>query len=198
MNLRFANLEETRKGRKISGKSSSNNFTTKIYKVIAVRTLNRGQKLYKVAEIDTNNTNHIAWLDRTQVQKIHPETLLSTGRTIQEEEIYLNREESSDDEDMVTVKPKKQKKQKSISQWHSKEWANLLKGKEFNDEGQDWVIVDALWDKTDKRYGAIYIPQGTRNIQKNREYTPILELLEDSSVKWKNSWNFDKYIDALS
>jgi len=199
MSLRFANLEETRKGRKITGKSSSNNFTTKIYKVIAVRILNKGQKLYKVADIDISNKKQIAWLDRTQVQKIHPETMLSTGRTIQEEEIYLNREDSSDEEDVVTIpKPKKQKKQKPISQWQSKEWANLLRGKEFNDEGKDWVIVNALWDKTDQRYGAIYIPIGTRNIQKNREYTPILDLLEDSSVKWKIPWDFDKYVEALS
>ena len=207
MALRFANLEETRKGRKITGKSSSNNFTTKIYKVIAVRTLKKGQNLYKVADIDTSNTKHIAWLDRVQLQKIHPETMLSTGRTIQEEEIYLNREDSSDDEDLVTgfagaegtiPKAKKQKKQKPISQWQSKEWANLLRGKEFNDEGKNWVIVDALWDKIDQRYGAIYIPIGTRNIQKNREYQPILELLQDSSVKWKIPWDFEKYVEALS
>ena len=61
MSLRFPSLEETRKGRKITGKSASNNFTTRIYKVIGVRTLNRGQKLYKVADIDQSNTNHIAW-----------------------------------------------------------------------------------------------------------------------------------------
>lgn len=74
----------------------------------------------------------------------------------------------------------------------------MLKDKEFNDEGKDWVIVDALWDRTDKIYGAIYIPLGTRNIQKNREYQPILELLQDSSVKWKIPWDFEKYVEALS
>jgi hypothetical protein len=201
MSLRFPSLEETRKGRKITGKSASNNFTTRIYKVIGVRTLNKGQKLYKVADIDTtSNTKQIAWLDRTQVQKIHPETILSTGRSIQEEEEFLNTEASdSDIEADVLPKPKqRQKKQKPISQWQSEEWSNLLKDKEFNDEGQDWVIVDALWDRTDKIYGAIYIPVGTRNTQQNRQYTPILELLEDSSVKWKIPWDFEKYVEALS
>jgi hypothetical protein len=115
MALRFANLEETRKGRKITGKSSSNNFTTKIYKVIAVRTLKKGQNLYKVADIDTSNTKHIAWLDRVQLQKIHPETMLSTGRSIQEEEDFINTEASdSDSEADVPPKPEKQKKQKPM------------------------------------------------------------------------------------
>ena len=81
MSLRFPNLEETRKGRKITGKSASNNFTTRIYKVIGVRTLIKGQKLYKVADVDQSNTKHIAWLDRTQLMKIDPNTKLSTGRT---------------------------------------------------------------------------------------------------------------------
>jgi len=200
MSLRFANIEETRKGRKISGKSSSNNFTTRIYKVIAVRTLNKGQILYKVADIDTSNKKEIAWLDRTQIQKIHSETILSTGRSIQEEEEFLNTEASdSDIEADVLPKPKQRhKKQKPISQWQSEEWSNLLKGKIFNDEGKNWVIVDALWDRIDKIYGAIYIPIGTRNIQKNREYQPILELLQDSSVKWKIPWDFEKYVEALS
>jgi hypothetical protein len=126
--------------------------------------------------------------------------MLSTGRTIQEEEEFLNTEASdSDIEADVLPKPKqRQKKQKPISQWQSEEWSNLLKGKIFNDEGKNWVIVDALWDRIDKIYGAIYIPLGTRNIQKNREYQPILELLQDSSVKWKIPWDFEKYVEALS
>ena len=202
MSLRFPNLEETRKGRKITGKSASNNFTTRIYKVIGVRTLNKGQKLYKVADIDQKNTKHIAWLDRVQLMKIDPETKLSTGRTVLEEEKYINREESdveSDDDAVVATKPKqKQKKEVPLKDWKSAQWKELLKDREFVDDKIDWIITDVRYMPEEKTYAAIYIEKGKKDIQANREYTPILELLEDGGVKWKTSWDFARYIDALS
>jgi len=199
MSLRFPSLLETRKGKKVSGKAASNTWSTSIFKVVDVRILKRGQRTYMVKNIDPRISKKIGYLDRTQVQKIDPTTKLSTNRTIKQEEEFLNREESdSDSEEDLPPKPKKQEKQKKISQWQSAEWTRLLKGKIFTDEGVDWTIVFAAYDDEEKVYGAIYTKKGDKNIQRNREYTPVLELLIDQDIVWKDPWDRAPYIKALS
>ena len=68
MNLRFPNLEETRKGRKITGKSASNNWSTHIYIVTKVRELSKGQKTYQVDNINPRERKQTGFLDRTSVK----------------------------------------------------------------------------------------------------------------------------------
>ena len=198
MSLRFPSLLETRKGKKVTGKAASNTWSTSIFKVVDVRVLKRGQRTYMVKNIDPMITKRVGYLDRTQVQKIDPNTKLSTGRTIEEEEEFLNTEDSDSDQEDVLPKQKKQKKQKPISQWKSLDWSNLLKDKEFRDQGVDWTIVFAAYDDEEKVYGAIYTEKGKKNIKKNREYTPILELLLDEDIVWKEEWDVKPYIKALS
>ena len=78
------------------------------------------------------------------------------------------------------------------------QWKDLLKDREFVDDEIEWIITDVRYMPEEKTYAAIYIEKGKKDIQANREYTPILELLEDGGVKWKTSWDFERYIDALS
>ena len=65
---------------------------------------------------------------------------------------------------------------KPVKEWKSKEWKKELVGKEFTDENTRWIIVDVLYDRSEKVYMAIYIPKGEKNVAKNRERTPLKEI----------------------
>ncbi|MAD25357.1 MAG: hypothetical protein CMO44_14415 [Verrucomicrobiales bacterium] len=94
-------------------------------------------------------------------------------------------------------KPKKVKKTKPLSEWKSKEWRALLNDKQFKDEGGRWIIVDVKYDPSEKLYWAVYTKIGAKNIKKNREFTPILELLEDKKVVWSGGLDVKKYARAI-
>ena len=92
------------------------------------------------------------------------------------------------------TKPEKVKKTKPLSEWKSKEWRALLKDKQFKDEGGRWIIVDVEYDRSEKLYVALYTRIGAKNIQKNREFTPILELFTDARVVWSENLDVKKFI----
>jgi len=162
MNLRFPNLEETRKGRKITGKSASNNWSTQIYTVTRVRELAKGQRTYQVENINPREGKQTGFLDRTSVQKVDPDTLLSSGRTIQQEYEWYN-EDSSDEEDeddkvqKVIPKATRSAKEKLVQRLLSrsaKEWTRALKGKEFTNNTDDSrsIIEDVEYRKGPKKW----------------------------------------------
>ena len=115
-----------------------------------------------------------------------------TGR-----DLYIEREEV-EPEPETTAKPQQQPKKlepKPIQQWKSAEWKAALKNKEFTDDGIRWMIVDVLYDRSEKVYMAIYIPRGEENISKNRERTPLKEIFE--LAKDAEDWVKPEYLAAV-
>ena len=70
-----------------------------------------------------------------------------------------------------------------------------MKNKEFTDDGIRWMIVDVLYDRSEKVYMAIYIPRGEENIAKNRERTPLKEIFE--LAKDTEDWVKPEYLAAV-
>ena len=98
----------------------------------------------------------------------------------------------------TTAKPQQQSRKlepKPIQQWKSAEWRNALKDKEFTDDGIRWMIVDVLYDRSEKVYMAIYIPRGEKNIAKNRERTPLKEIFE--LAKDTENWVKPEYLSSI-
>ena len=162
MNLRFPDLQETRKGRKVTGKSASNNWSTQIYIVTKVRELSKGQRTFQVDNINPRERKQTGFLDRTSVQKVDPDTVLSSGRTIQQEYEWFN-EDSSDeeeeDDDDVQKMPKatrstKEKLVQRLLSRSAKEWTRVLKGKEFTNDADDSrsIIEDVEFRKGPKKW----------------------------------------------
>jgi hypothetical protein len=96
------------------------------------------------------------------VQKVDPDTLLSSGRTIQQEYEWYN-EDSSDEEDeddevqKVIPKSTRSAKEKLIQRLLSrsaKEWTRALKGKEFTNDtdGTRSIIEDVEYRKGPKKW----------------------------------------------
>jgi len=166
MNLRFPQLSETRKGKKVTGKSSSNNWSTDVYKITKVRTLSKGQKTYAVSNIDPDGQQKSGFLDRTQILKIDPETMLSTGRTVAEQDSYLNRDEDEDDDDGLlqeeddseTTKRKtrsdKEKEIRRLVAFSGKDWTKLLKNKQFDDQDGTLSTVESV---EYRRFGNLWV-----------------------------------------
>ena len=162
MNLRFPDLQETRKGRKVTGKSASNNWSTQIYIVTKVRELSKGQRTFQVDNINPRERKQTGFLDRTSVQKADPDTVLSSGRTIQQEYEWFN-EDSSDeeeeDDDDVQKLPKatrstKEKLVQRLLSRSAKAWTRVLKGKEFTNDADDSrsIIEDIEYRKGPKKW----------------------------------------------
>ena len=162
MNLRFPDLQETRKGRKVTGKSASNNWSTQIYIVTKVRELSKGQRTFQVDNINPRERKQTGFLDRTSVQKVDPDTVLSSGRTIQQEYEWFN-EDSSDeeeeDDDDVQKLPKatrstKEKLVQRLLSRSAKAWTRVLKGKEFTNDADDSrsIIEDIEYRKGPKKW----------------------------------------------
>ena len=57
------------------------------------------------------------------------------------------------------------------------------------------VVVDVLYDRSEKVYMAIYIPRGEENISKNRERTPLKEIFE--LAKDTEDWVKPEYLAAV-
>ena len=57
------------------------------------------------------------------------------------------------------------------------------------------VIVDVLYDRTEKVYMAIYIPKGEKNTVKNRERTPIKEIFQLAEAT--EEWVKPEYLNAV-
>ena len=99
--------------------------------------------------IDSNRKAPKAALDRTQLLKVDPETTLENGRTIQEEDDFINKEgEEDEDEDeappaaapKVTRSSREKEIQRLVNQ-SGKQWTKLLRGKQFDSDGERQVIT---------------------------------------------------------
>jgi len=194
--------------RKLSNKSASDNFSKEIYIIVEIKKIidPRGKKFgstdtYKLKHVSRKRKVHPrGFLDRTQILKIPKDTKIYFSD--------LNKEMKVQDYYKTPVsvpklvvekekKPKKVKKTKPLSEWKSKEWRALLNDKQFKDEGGRWIIVDVKYDPSEKLYWAVYTKIGAKNIKKNREFTPILELLEDKKVVWSGGLDVKKYARAI-
>ena len=81
-----------------STKSARDNFSEDIYRIMRVVTKENKARVFYIENIDPNGKQAPkAGLDRTQILKIHKDTKLSNGRTVQEEDAFLNK----DDDDRV-------------------------------------------------------------------------------------------------
>jgi len=162
MNLRFPQLSETRKGKKVTGKSASNNWSTAIFKITKLRILSKGQRTYNVKNIDPTAYKPNGFLNRTEIMKVSPQTQLSTGRTILEEDAYLNRDESEDEEDeedeVETTKRKtrsdKEKEIRRLLAFSGKDWTKLLKNKQFDDQDGTLSEVESV---EYRRFGNLWV-----------------------------------------
>ena len=106
------------------------------------------------------------FIDLTKANSLNRIPLPKQGDTGRD--LYIEREED-EPEPETTAKPQPQSRKletKPVQQWKSAEWRDALKNKEFTDDGIRWMIVDVLYDRSEKVYMAIYIPRGEENIAK--------------------------------
>ena len=96
------------------------------------------------------------------MQKVDPGTLLSSGRTIQQEYEWFNEDSSDEDEDYDEVqkllpKSTRNAKEKLIQRLlnrSAKEWTRALRGKEFTNDadGSRSIIEDVEYRKGPKKW----------------------------------------------
>ena len=125
-----------------STKSARDNFSEDIYRIMRVVTKENKARIFYIENIDPNGKQAPkAGLDRTQILKIHKHTKLSNGRTVEEEDAFLNKddEEEEDDEDeekeATIPRPSRSNEQKEVDKLLKmtlKQWAKFLRKKEFD------------------------------------------------------------------
>ena len=99
--------------------------------------------MYFVENIDPNSKyrGSKSGLDRTQIQRLDPNTVLATGRNIIDEEKYLNEDDDVEDEEEEQTAPVITKKTSTKVDFTAKWWTSQLKGVKFRDEGDLWQIT---------------------------------------------------------
>ena len=194
MGVVFPQLNSTRK---VHGKSASNNWSTRIYKIIKVRVLAAGARTFLVQPIDPNDGKNIGWLDRTQILKIDPATKLRTGRTIAEEDQVLNSEppdeSESEDEAPLPKRKTRSKKEKRVNQLlkqSAKDWTRALKNKEFTNEIDGARSTIERIEYRDSKFG--WVAAYKDNTGKyDMEFDELLEMSKGEP------WFEDEYHDFL-
>ena len=136
----------------LNTKSSRDNFSKDVYRIIKTTKKASGATVYYVENIDATRKAPKAALDRTQLLKVDPETKLESGRTIREEDDFINKEEGEEDEDededeappaaapKVTRSSREKEIQRLVNQ-SGKQWTRLLRGKQFDSDGERQVIT---------------------------------------------------------
>ena len=134
----------------LNTKSSRDNFSKDIYRIIKKTEKASGATVYHVENIDATRKAPKAALDRTQLLKVDPETTLENGRTIREEDDFINREQGEEDEDegdaapaaapKVTRSSREKEIQRLVNQ-SGKQWTKLLRDKQFDSDGERQVIT---------------------------------------------------------
>ena len=143
---------------------------------------------------DSDNTLPTV-IDLTKANSLNRIPLPKQGDTGRD--LYIEREED-EHEPKPLAKTQQQPRKlepKPIQHWKSAEWRDALKNKEFTDDGIRWMIVDVLYDRSEKVYMAIYIPRGEDNISKNRERTPLKEIFE--LAKETENWVKSEYLSSI-
>ena len=168
-----------------SSKSSSDDWSIAIYKIPSLKKTRFGEGVvYFVDNIDPNSKYRgtATCPDRTLIQRVDPTTVLTTGRTIVEEEKFLN-DEGGEDEDggqedepalIITKKPE------AKSDFTAKGWTAELKGVKCRDEGGLWQIT-----KVTSRGGWKVDHFNTKTKSKQEEYfQEVLEIGLNDSQDW--------------
>ena len=124
--------------RKRATKSASNNWSINIYKVVDMKVLNKGQRTYRVENIDPDSSKRVqGYLTRVQVLKVPPDTVLDSGRTVKDEEIYYKTEDevaSEDEQEEEAVELTVQQKANKLLQYTKRDWNQELRGKTFKSD----------------------------------------------------------------
>jgi len=146
MAQKFPSANSTKK--QPSSKSSSDNWSIAIYKILSLKKTRFGNGImYFVGNIDPNSKykGSKTGLDRTQIQRLDPDTVLSSKRNIVEEEKFLNTEQededSNQDDDEEEQPAPVITKKTNTNDFTAKWWTNELKGVQFRDEGENWQIT---------------------------------------------------------
>ena len=149
--------------RKQNTKAASNNYSKAIYKIMEVKKLNGGALTFLVSNIDPDERRASrGFLDRTALLKIPPDTILESGRTVVDEDTFLNKEKPSAPPPPPPPPSKKEtrssitKQVERLEKLSLKEWNKLVRNKQFNwDDGirtkiikmrsqgkkfEDWVV----------------------------------------------------------
>ena len=134
----------------LNTKSSRDNFSKDVYRIIKKTKKASGATVYHVENIDATRKAPKAALDRTQLLKVDPETKLENGRTIRQEDDFINREQGEEDEDegdaapaaapKVTRSSREKEIQRLVNQ-SGKQWTKLLRDKQFDSDGERQVIT---------------------------------------------------------
>ena len=107
-------------------------------KVVDMKVLNKGQRTYRVENIDPNSSKRVpGYLSRVQVLKIPPDTVLDSGRTVKDEEIYYKTEDevaSEDEQEEEAVELTTQQKANKLLKYTKRDWNQELRGKTFKSD----------------------------------------------------------------
>ena len=185
-------------------KSASNNWSINIYKVVDMKVLNKGQRTYRVENIDPNSSKRVqGFLTRVQVLKVPPDTVLDSGRTVKNEEIYYKTEDEEvdpeDEKEEEEVELTVQQKANKLIQYTKREWNQELRGKKFKSDDKTlekitnvvyrgmiykWVIE---YESEDKSEWEDYLPV-VLSMAKNEDwYKPEYDLiLNNKKFRIKN------------
>ena len=103
-----------------------------------MKVLNKGQRTYSVENIDPNSSKRVqGYLTRVQVLKVPPDTVLDSGRTVKDEEIYYKTEDevaSEDEQEEEAVELTVQQKANKLLQYTKRDWNQELRGKTFKSD----------------------------------------------------------------
>jgi len=195
MSVIFPQLDSTRK---VHGKSASNNWSTRIYRISDVRILKLGARTFMVEPIDPGDGKSIGWLDRTQILKIDPATKLRNGNTIAEEDRLLNSEETeeSDSEDAISPVPKRKtrsKKEQRVNKLlkrSAKDWTKALRNKEFTNEIDGALSVIERIEYRDSTFGWVVAYKDNTG-KYDIEFDELLKMSKEET------WFEDEFNDFL-
>ena len=113
-------------------------FVEKNFDAEDMKVLNKGQRTYRVENIDPDSSKRVqGYLTRVQVLKVPPDTVLDSGRTVKDEEAYYKTEDevaSEDEKEEEEVELTTQQKANKLLQYTKRDWNQELRGKTFKSD----------------------------------------------------------------
>ena len=169
-----------------------------------MKVLNKGQRTYRVENIDPNSSKRVqGFLTRVQVLKVPPDTILDSGKTVKDEEIYYKTEDEEvdpeDEKEEEEVELTVQQKANKLIQYTKREWNQELRGKKFKSDDKTlekitnvvyrgmiykWVIE---YESEDKSEWEDYLPVVLSMAKDEDWYKPEYDLvLNNKKFRIKN------------